>query len=256
MPISMWATTSGVSRLGAVHLCQGWCGTAQGRRRPRAHLACHLRLGHAGADGLRRYDDDSAAARRDRVCIGRHGAVGRVAAQLARMYMARELSGPQALDHKVAHLREHTRLYAAFNYKKTNLDAALDEHCPDGIDVYWTTWAAQRWTLYWRGGSVSRARGHLRADFAVQPRRRVRVAQRYLHTWGKARVEGFSVYAIICTTLMRSFRNSPTGCVAVNWCTRKILSTASRTLPAAFIGMMCGDNLGKRLVQVATDPTR
>ena len=183
------------------------------------------------------------------------GAVGQVAAQLARIHGARVV-GSAGSDHKVAHLREHTRLDAAFNYKKTNLDAALDEHCPDGIDVYFdnvggATLDAVLARLRHRGrvaicGQISQYNN--RGDeYALRNATCILGA--------KARVEGFSV-----RDNMHHFDEVIPQ--LADWLRRgelvypEDIVDGIENTPAAFIGMMRGDNLGKRLVQVATDPTR
>jgi len=64
------------------------------------------------------------------------GAVGTVACQIAKLQGCRVVGSAGAPD-KVAWLREVAGIDAAFNYKEVeSLAAALAQHCPNGIDVY------------------------------------------------------------------------------------------------------------------------
>ena len=64
------------------------------------------------------------------------GAVGTVACQIAKLQGCRVVGSAGTPD-KVAWLREVAGIDAAFNYKEVgSLTAALAQHCPNGIDVY------------------------------------------------------------------------------------------------------------------------
>jgi NADPH-dependent curcumin reductase CurA len=63
------------------------------------------------------------------------GTVGQLAGQFARRAGARVV-GSAGSDDKVHFVRQRCGFDAAFNYKTTDWDAALREHCPQGIDVY------------------------------------------------------------------------------------------------------------------------
>ncbi|KAK9765545.1 hypothetical protein K7432_006047 [Basidiobolus ranarum] len=63
------------------------------------------------------------------------GAVGQVVGQIAKVKGLRVV-GTAGDDSKVEYLKKELKFDAAFNYKKVDLDQALSEHCPDGIDVY------------------------------------------------------------------------------------------------------------------------
>ena len=70
------------------------------------------------------------------VVSGAAGAVGLVAAQLARLESCRVI-GTAGDPAKVNYLRDEIGLDAVINYKTSaDLHAALAEACPDGIDVY------------------------------------------------------------------------------------------------------------------------
>jgi len=69
------------------------------------------------------------------------GAVGMVAAQVAKR-LGLTVVGMASSDEKVRYLVDELGLDAAFNYRTvSSLDAALKEHCPDGIDIF-LIWSA------------------------------------------------------------------------------------------------------------------
>ncbi|KAK9759723.1 hypothetical protein K7432_016987 [Basidiobolus ranarum] len=63
------------------------------------------------------------------------GAVGQVVGQIAKVKGLRVV-GTAGDDSKVEYLLKELKFDAAFNYKKVDLDQALSESCPNGIDVY------------------------------------------------------------------------------------------------------------------------
>ena len=65
------------------------------------------------------------------------GTVGAVACQIGRIKGCRVV-GTAGSDEKIAWLRQKAKVDAAINYKTTDdLEAALAEACPEGIDVYY-----------------------------------------------------------------------------------------------------------------------
>jgi NADPH-dependent curcumin reductase CurA len=63
------------------------------------------------------------------------GAVGSIAAQIGRI-MGCRVAGSAGTDDKVAWLKNELGLDAAFNHRTvTSMDAAIAEHCPEGIDI-------------------------------------------------------------------------------------------------------------------------
>ncbi|WP_083632883.1 NADP-dependent oxidoreductase [Bradyrhizobium sp. NAS96.2] len=63
------------------------------------------------------------------------GAVGQLAGQFARRAGARVV-GSAGSDEKVSFVQTICRFHAAFNYRTRDMDEALRELCPNGIDVY------------------------------------------------------------------------------------------------------------------------
>ncbi len=66
---------------------------------------------------------------------GAAGAVGLITGQLAKIRGCRVV-GSAGSDEKVDRLQREFGYDAAFNYKTDNLDDALSQTCPDGIEIY------------------------------------------------------------------------------------------------------------------------
>jgi len=96
-------------------------------------------LGALGMPGMTAYFgllDVGAPAEGDTVVVsGAAGAVGGVVGQIAKLKGCRVVGiagGPE----KCRYVVEELGFDAAIDYKAEDVDAALREHCPDGIDVY------------------------------------------------------------------------------------------------------------------------
>jgi len=64
------------------------------------------------------------------------GAVGSIVCQIAKIKGCRVVASAGS-DQKVAWLLENAGVDAAFNYKRVDdLEAELQKHCPDGLDIY------------------------------------------------------------------------------------------------------------------------
>src|SRR6266487_1618536 len=97
-------------------------------------------LGPLGTPGLTGYAGITQVAKPKKgetvVVSATTGAVGMVAAQVAKR-LGLTVVGMASSDEKVRYLVEDLGLDAAFNYRTvSSLDAALKEHCPDGIDIF------------------------------------------------------------------------------------------------------------------------
>src|SRR2546427_3464408 len=97
-------------------------------------------LGPLGTPGLTGYAGITQVAKPKKgetvVVSATTGAVGMVAAQVAKR-LGVTVVGMASSDEKVRYLVNELGLDAAFNYRTvSSLDAALKEHCPDGIDIF------------------------------------------------------------------------------------------------------------------------
>ncbi|MEC8201415.1 MAG: NADP-dependent oxidoreductase [Pseudomonadota bacterium] len=184
------------------------------------------------------------------------GAVGSVAGQLGRIAGARVV-GSAGSDAKVAHMKDVLRFDEAFNYKELDIGTALDKHCPDGIDVYFDNVGGE--TL---DAVLARLNEHARlpicgqiSEYDVMNSADQYGIRNFPNLLRKhATVTGFSVrdnmemfeeFVLRMAALMKS------GDVVY---TEDIVDGIENA-PDAFIGMMRGENIGKRLVRVGEDPT-
>jgi len=176
------------------------------------------------------------------------GAVGSIAGQLAKLAGARVV-GSAGSDAKVEHLLTRLGFDHAFNYKTTAVDAALDAACPDGIDVYFDNVGGAtldatlaRINPFARIPVCGQISGY-DGDSAAVRRLGAMVAAR-------ATMSGFIIYDHMHkfdAFLPRMAQRLTAGEVVYF---EDIVDGIEAT-PQAFIGMMAGDNIGKRLVKVA-----
>jgi len=96
-------------------------------------------LSTLGMPGMTAYfgllDIGRPAAGETVVVSGAAGAVGGLVGQIAKFKGARAI-GIAGGEDKCRHIVDELGFDAAIDYKAGDLDAALGEHCPDGIDVY------------------------------------------------------------------------------------------------------------------------
>lgn len=177
------------------------------------------------------------------------GTVGQLAGQFARRAGARVV-GSAGSDDKVDFVRQRCGFDAAFNYRTSDLDEALRTHCPDGIDVYFdnvggpTLEAALR---HARVGARFPVCGMISGYNAVDE---AGVKGLGLLLSKRITMTGFIIYDHVHQLPAYQARVAPwvrSGEVVFH---EDIVQGLERA-PAALIGMMKGEAIGKRLVQVA-----
>ena len=182
------------------------------------------------------------------------GAVGQVAGQIAKLEGCRVI-GSAGSDVKVAHIVEVLGYDAAFNYKTVpSIGAALDEYCPDGIDIYFENVGGETLEAVLdrinSGARIPVCGMISQYDIAerYEPRNLANLEVK------NAIMQRFSIYQH-----MDQFDEF------LPWIAERmkdgrivyfedIVNGIDNTIDA-FIGMMNGENLGKRLVRVSEDPT-
>lgn len=213
-------------------------------------------LGVLGMPGLTAYVgivDVGGAGEGDTLFVsGAAGAVGSVAAQLARTRGARVI-GSAGTPEKVAWLEE-LGLDAAFDYRETETRRALRDLAPDGIDVYFDnvggeTLEAAIGALRLHGrivacGSISRYNA---TEALPGPRNLFMVVTKRL------RMQGFIISdhadrfgAFLAEVAPRVADGS------IRY--RETVVDGIEHAPEAFIGMLEGANIGKMLVRVGPEP--
>ena len=212
-------------------------------------LALHV----VGATGFTAYFgllDVCAPKPGDTVVVsGAAGAVGQVVGQIAKLMGCRTV-GIAGGDEKCADCSELYGYDVALDYKDDGFHVALKEACADGVDVYFDN----------VGGEVSAAvhrRLRVGARIAICGQISQYNAERPEPTFHpgllivhRARMEGFLVsdYAArFDEAAVRLLRWVAEG--KLRW--REHMTEGLENAPAAFLGLLRGENRGKALVKVA-----
>ncbi len=177
------------------------------------------------------------------------GAVGQLAGQFAKRAGARVV-GSAGSDDKVAFVLEKCGFDAAFNYKTTDMDEALREHCPAGIDVYFDNVGGSTLEAALRHANVA-ARfpvcGMISAYNEVADQG-IRGLQSVLSK--RITMTGFIIYDHVHKLPSYLARVAPWFRSGEMVFHEDIVHGIEKA-PGALIGMMKGEATGKRLVQVA-----
>jgi len=182
------------------------------------------------------------------------GAVGSVAGQIAKLEGC-TVVGSAGSDRKVRHIVEKLGFDAAFNYKAApSIGEALDEYCPNGIDIYFDNVGGE--TLEAVLDRINQgARIPVCGQISQYDNQQRHVPKNMSNVEAKdATLQKFSIYEH-----MDQYDDF------LPWISERIkdgrivyfediVDGIENTIDA-FIGMMNGDNLGKRLVRVSEDPS-
>lgn len=179
------------------------------------------------------------------------GAVGSVVGQIAKIKGCRAV-GIAGTEEKIRFVVDDCGFDAAFNYKTTDdYGAALAELCPDGIDVYFDNVGGPildaiipRMNIHGRISICGQISQYNATETPTGPR----------PFWNfiklRLKAQGFLVF---------DFRNRHDEALIElgEWVRngriryREDIIDGLENAPDAFIGLLCGDNIGKRLVRVA-----
>jgi NADPH:quinone reductase len=184
------------------------------------------------------------------VVSGAAGAVGQIVGQLARIAGCRTVVGLAGTAEKVADLTELYGYDVGIDYKRDDVNAALKEACPDCVDVYFDN----------VGGAVSEtvfrrlalgARVPICGQISQYNLSEADLAPRSLGFLivFRARLEGFLVSDYV--------HRFPEGLRRLGgWLAegklryREDVTDGLENAPAAFMGMLRGENRGKALVKI------
>ncbi len=187
------------------------------------------------------------------VVSGAAGAVGSAVGQIARLNGCRVV-GVAGSEEKVRHVVEELGFDAAFNYKTTqNYVAKLRELCPDGVDVYFDNVGGPLTDAVFLTMNL-RARVAICGQISLYNAERPEMGPRLLGLLiqRRARVEGFLIfdfrdrYAEGLRQLSRWVRDGKLKY-------RETIVDGLENAPAAFMGLLRGENLGKQLVRVSAE---
>ena len=184
------------------------------------------------------------------VVSGAAGAVGSVVGQIAKVKGCRTV-GIAGGDDKVDWILRECGYDAAFNYKTTeNYSAKLKELCPKGIDVYFDN----------VGGPITDAvfglinlgaRISVCGQISQYNNIKTEMGPRFLGALiiARAKVQGFLIsdyFARFGPALAEMSQWVRSGQIKY----REDIVDGFENLPKAFIGLLQGENIGKRLVKV------
>lgn len=185
------------------------------------------------------------------VVSGAAGAVGMLVGQIARIKGCRVV-GLAGSDANVSWLLDELGFDAAFNYKTAvDLDGALEELCPGGIDVYFDNVGGTVTDAVMRrintGARISVCEQTSQYDLDV-----AEAGPRWLGQLivKQAKVQGFLVSSYaprFREALIHLGRWAKQGRLKY----REDIAQGIEAAPQAFIGMLQGKNLGKQLVQLS-----
>ena len=185
------------------------------------------------------------------------GAVGSVAGQLARLAGARVV-GSAGSPAKCSHVTDTLGFDACFDHRALAAAGApvghgLDEHCGDGVDVYFDNVGGD--TL---DAVLARLNPHARIAVCGQISTYIEGGSGLRNIMAmlreRATMTGFSIYDHthkLAEFLPRMSRWLGNGDVVYV----EDIFTGIESVPDAFVGMLNGDNVGKRLVRIGADPT-
>ncbi len=183
------------------------------------------------------------------------GAVGALVGQIARIKGCRAV-GIAGSDAKCAYVRDEIGFDAVINYKTQNVPEALAAACPDGIDVYFDNVGGATLDVVLDqiniGARISicgmiSEYNHEEPALAPRPTRALLTKQ--------ARMEGFLMFQF-------ADRHEEGRRQMAEWIRdgrlvyREDFVDGLEAAPRAFIGLLRGENFGKLIVRVGSDPTR
>lgn len=180
------------------------------------------------------------------------GAVGQVVGQIARI-MGCRVVGTAGSDDKVDFIVSELGFDAGINYKTEDVDSALANACPDGIDVYFdnvggfvTDAVMQQINVHARISVCGQISQYNLAEPEMAPRNMGLLIQK------QARMEGFLVFNF-------AHKHEHARQRMAEWIRsgelryKEDVVEGLENAPRAFIGMMTGENFGKLLIKVGPE---
>jgi NADPH-dependent curcumin reductase CurA len=215
-------------------------------------------LGVLGMPGLTAYaallDIGQPKAGETMVVSAAAGAVGSVAGQIAKIKGCRSV-GLAGSDEKCAYVTRELGLDACINYRTRDLDAALKEACPGGIDVYYDNVAGAILEAVLRQinlGARIPLVGLISQYNAAEPPPGPNLLPLLVK---RAMIKGFLVSDH--THRMGEFLRDVSGWLKDGPLKyREHVVQDLENAPRAFLGLFKGENIGKLIVKVGDDPTR
>lgn len=184
------------------------------------------------------------------VVSGAAGAVGSVVGQIGSLAGCRVV-GIAGADEKIEWLTDDLGFDGGINYKSTDVASALDETCPEGIDVYFDNVGGEI-----TDAVIPRLNTHARVpvcgQISVYNATDVPTGPRHFPSLisSRARVEGFLV-SDFSTRFDEAARRLAQWVNAGQIEYRETVTEGIENAPEAFLNLFEGTKIGKQLVKVA-----
>ncbi len=214
-------------------------------------------LGILGGTGLTAYfgmlDVAKPKAGDTVVVSGAAGATGSIAAQIAKLQQCRVI-GIAGGASKCRWLTDELGLNAAIDYKSDDIDARLGELCPKGIDVFFDNVGGAvletvlgHMAVWGRIASCGMISGYNAEQPPVGPRNLFLIITR------RIRMEGFLI--LDYASRFNEARRALSAWLASGKITsRDDVQEGFENIPATFLRLFRGANIGKQLLKVADPP--
>ena len=182
------------------------------------------------------------------------GAVGSIAGQIAKIKGCRVV-GTAGSDEKCKYVVNELGFDVCINYKTEDLKEALKAACPNGIDIYFDNVGGavldavlKRINVHARIPLIGLISQYNDAKPMPGPNLGSVLANRAL-------IQGMIIFDHV-DRMPDFLRDMATWLREGKVRYREDIIQGLENAPRAFIGLLQGENIGKRIVQVATDPTR
>jgi NADPH-dependent curcumin reductase CurA len=237
--------------------CYGVCSGKGLRKLDPAEAPISYAVGVLGMPGLTAYvgllDIGRPKEGETVVVSAAAGAVGSIAGQIAKIKGCRVV-GTAGTDEKCAYVVNDLGFDACINYKREDLSAALKAACPGGIDVYFDNVGGavlqavlKRINVHARIPLIGLISQYNDAKPSPGPNLGSVLSNRAL-IQGMIIFDHFDRMPDFLRDMSQWLREG-----RVRY--REDIVQGLENAPRAFIGLLQGENIGKRVVQVAADPT-
>jgi NADPH-dependent curcumin reductase CurA len=178
------------------------------------------------------------------------GAVGQLVGQLAKI-KGLHVVGSVGNDKKKEYITKELKFDKAFNYKTVDIDEAIKEACPDGIDIYFENVG---------GPFLDTVLTHMNIHGRIpvcgmvsqyNAKEQYGVKNLLLLVQKRLRMQGFLVGDHVKQIREEFEKTVVSWLIEGKLCYREDIAEGITNAPEAFVGMLEGKNLGKQVVKIA-----
>lgn len=181
---------------------------------------------------------------------GAAGAVGSLVGQIAKLKGAGRVIGSAGSAEKVKHLTEKLGFDAAFNYRDGNVTELLMAAAPDGIDVYFDNVGGDHleaaiWSFnnYGRAAVCGSISGYNEEKLPPGPRNLFNIVSKRLLIRGFLVIDHYDRFQAMISEVGEWLASG-------KLVAEETVVDGLDNAPAAFLGMLRGENTGKMLVRL------